>query len=289
MTLGRVTIPRHFRRTPVAATALLVALSATACDVPNFEGPQVQNPPVGFLNQPQSYQQYRMFNDHEIVHHDAWIEASSGPYSGIYINGYAGALGEDSVYAAYDRAMALLADSVTFGPVERMTIDERPAWGWAEHLRTPERGLDWVQYRVAVSYDSITYALEFYGGDPAIKAKPDSLKVILASFAIGKTTYNLPLIAVLVGATLLLLNVMRGRAQARARRHQSISLKQIPKEELEKLKAAREGSGGSAAGGGAGASGSGGGTPGGGGGPAGAGSGGGAPAAKEPPGSGSVQ
>ena len=221
--------PRAFRSQRFIVLALLLA--STACEIPNFQGPQIQSPPPAFYMQPEAYQQRRMFPDLGIVVHKAWVETSGGPFSGIYVNGHAGVLTQDDVIAAREEAMAAATDPITFGNVEAFTIDTRRAWGWSERLETRALGLDWIAYRAVVPYDTITFALEFYGGDPGLKNHPDSLRTILASFAIGETVWNLPLIAVFVGMTLFLIVALRSRAQARARRLQSIQLVKIKKED----------------------------------------------------------
>jgi hypothetical protein len=238
----------------------LLAVSLTACDMPTFEGPQIQSPPPAFFLQPDSYLQERIFPAREMVYHDAWISTADGIYSGIYINGHAGVISEADVLSAQEAAKVRATTPITFGPIERHVVDGREALGWAERLQTPELGIDWIAYRMVVPYDTVTYALEFYGGAPGLKSHPDTLVVILSSFAIGETTWNLGLIAILVGGGLLLVNVMRNRARKRAVRLQGITLKQVPKGEMEHLMARKTppGSGGGATpGGGAGMAGAG--------------------------------
>ncbi len=220
------------RRYTAFPIVLLAALTG-ACDVPDFHGPQIQNPPPAFFLQDEAYQQRRMFPEREITYHDAWVETAWGHFSAIYINGHAGTFTEDDVRAAQESAKAAALEPVTFGPIETLTIDGRESWGWAERLQTPEKGLDWIAYRAVVPYDTISYAIELLGGEPGLKGKPDTLKVILSSFAVGRTTYNLPLIAVLAGVGLFVANFVRSRSRERQLRHQSITLKQIPKKKEE--------------------------------------------------------
>ena len=54
-----------------------------------------------------------------------------------------------------------------------------------------------------VPYDTISYAVEFLTGDPSLKIRPDSLRTIVASFAIGKATWNVPLLAIMADMVLL--------------------------------------------------------------------------------------
>jgi hypothetical protein len=128
-------------------------------------------------------------------------------------------------------ARATATEPITFGEVEELTIDGRRAWGWSESLGTPERGLESVTYRVAIPYDTITYVLELYSADPLFKGQPDSLRVIASTFAVGRTRWNLPLVAIGIGAALFLLSMYKGRAQDRAARMRNIKLATIPKKE----------------------------------------------------------
>jgi len=222
-------------RSATVTSALLLALAA--CDLPNFDGPQIQSPPPAFFLQREAFQQQRMFPYRDIAYHDAWVETSDGRFSAIYINGHAGVLTEDDVYAAQDSAKKWAQTPITFDPIERLTIDGREAWGWAERLQTPALGIAWVAFRAIVPYDTITYVIEMHGGEPGLKSKPDSLRVIVSSFAVGETAWDFPLIAIMAGALLILINLLRNRAAERAVRLQGISLRQISKEELERAKA----------------------------------------------------
>ena len=219
-------------RIPSLAALLLLTLSS--CQVPNFEGPQIQDPPRRFFLQEDSYQGRRMFPDREVTWHTAWIEAMNGPYSGIYINAHPGVMTVEDVADALDAAkLAAEHPATSFGSIEAFEIDGRTAWGWAERLETPRLGLDWVAYRAVVPYDTVTFAIEFYGGDPRIKlAAPDTLKTVIASFAIGETTWNLPLVALIVGVTLFGISVLRTRAKERTARLRSVRLVSV--EDLEK-------------------------------------------------------
>ena len=213
---------------------LLAALSASAatlaCDVPNFQGPQIQNPPPAFTMNREVTQDRRMFPTRAVVYHDAWVEASWGNFSGIYINGHPGVLGSAEVDAARRSAIQAAAGQlVEFGELESLQVDGRTAWGWGETWRLGNGGLQYVVFRAAVPYDTITYAVDFLTGDPGLKIRPDSLRTVVASFAIGKTTWNLPLILILAGVVLLAGNMARSRSQARAERHRHVPLVTIPK------------------------------------------------------------
>jgi hypothetical protein len=213
--------------------ALLVLLATAACDVPDFEGAQIQSPPPVFYIQNDAYQQRRMFPDLEVLDHKAWVETSWGFFSGIYINGHPGVLTLEEV----ERAKAERDESeprpVTYGDIETLTIDGRTAWGWGEMLSTPEKGIQFVAYRAVIPYDTISYSVEFYGGEPGLKGQPDSLRTIVMSFAVGKTRWNTPLIMIVGGLLLFVVAMLQSRSQARKRRHQSIVLKKIEKKKEE--------------------------------------------------------
>jgi hypothetical protein len=207
---------------------VVITAVPSACEVPNFEGPQIQSPPRGFLLVPDSYLQRRMFQHRDAVFQTAWVE-SVADFSTIHINGHAGVLGLEDVMAAQDSARKYVTDpDVTFGGVEPLRVNGRDAWGWSERVETPSRGLVWVAYRAAIPYDTITYAVEFYSGEPGLKrAAPDTLKAVIATFAIGETKLNLPLMALLGGGLFFALAGVRSRARASAARLQAINLVKV--------------------------------------------------------------
>ena len=233
---------RSLRRAPAPpvllarlAAALAGATLAAACDIPNFQGPQVQTPPPAFTMNREVTQERRMFPDRAVVYHDAWVEASWGDFSGIYINGHPAVLGPDEVEAARRGAMAAAAGKrVQFGELESLQVDGRTAWGWGETWLLDNGGLQYVVFRAAVPYDTITYAVDFLTGEPGLKARPDSLRTIVASFAVGRTTVNWPLILIAAGVVLFLGNLARRRSQERAARHRSVPLATIPKRDAGK-------------------------------------------------------
>jgi TRAP-type C4-dicarboxylate transport system permease small subunit len=91
-----------------------------------------------------------------------------------------------------------------------------------------------------VPYDTITYAIEFHSGEPGLKREPDTLRIIVASFAVGETTWNFPLIAVFVGMTLFLLNTLINRSKEKATRLQSINFVTIKKDDEDATEGSEE-------------------------------------------------
>jgi len=200
--------------------------------MPTFEGPQLQTPPQGFLMVQGSYPVRQLVSGPEPVFRRAWVE-SGVDASNIFIDGYPAVLGYEDALAARDSSRRYAHDSSTsFGDVEPIRVDGRDGWGWHERVETPTRGLVWVAYRALIPYDSITYAIEFSSGNPKFKnGAPETLKAVIGTFGIGRTTYNVPLIALLVGGALFGIALLRSRAQARSKRLQSINLVKIPKKQ----------------------------------------------------------
>lgn len=217
----------------LAVSALIV--TSTGCSVPRFEGPEIQSPPAGFFQQPGTSQAYRMFPDRDVAFHTAWVHTDLGGVSTIYIDGYRGTSTADDALAAIEVMRQHATDPDTkFGGIEALTIDGREAWGWEERVESVERGLVDVAYRAIVPYDTMTYTIEFASGEPSLKiAAPDTLRAIVGSFAIGRTTVNFPVLALGLGALLLLVNVLVNRRKTRARQLQTINLVQVKKEDDE--------------------------------------------------------
>lgn len=215
-------------RTRLALVASVLLLGA--CDVPKFQGPQIQNPPPAFYMNRDVTQARRMFPDHAVIFHEAWVETSWGNFSGIYINGHPGNLDKAAVEAALDKAKSDAAgERVEFGPLESLEIDGRTAWGWSEVWRLDDGIIRYGAFRAAVPYDTVTYAVDLLTGDPGIRNRPDSMRTVVAQFAVGRTRWNMPLLLIGGGALLLLLNLWRTKVRKRAARARHIPLVKIPK------------------------------------------------------------
>lgn len=220
------------RPAQIAAVVVLALTASTGCEIPEFQGPQIQTPPPAFNLNADTYLERRMFPELDVTHHDAWVEASWGNFSGIYINGHAGTLSRAHAESARDDAIRAAAGKrIEFGEIEELTIDERTAWGWTEWWRMENGGLQYVAYRALIPYDTVSYAVEFLAGDPGLKIRPDSLRTIVASFAVGETEWNMPLLMVMAGVLLLVGGAARKRQAEKAARARSIRLVQIPKKE----------------------------------------------------------
>jgi hypothetical protein len=219
---------------PLSLGTLLCLAALSACDMPSYEGPQLQEPPRGFILHPDSYGPWPMFGHLPAVYHDAWVE-SLPPYSTIRINGYSGALTLVDVMAAQDSARAHAPDpQITFGPIEPLTIDGREGYGWEERIASQARGVPWVAYRAMVPYDDITYTIEFSTENPTYKSgAPETLKAVVGTFGVGETVYNWPLIALAAGLLLFGVQISRQRARRKAEQLRSINLVKVRKPEDE--------------------------------------------------------
>jgi hypothetical protein len=215
-----------------AATPLLAALVlAAACDVPRFEGAQIQSPPPGFTLQPETTLERRIFPGRTVAGHQTWVRSHWGDFSGIYIQAHPGATPREEVESAWQASLASPGvrwdEEREVGALERLTIDGRDATGWLETVRGPAGGIAWISYRAVIPYDTVSYAVEFLSGDPAFTSHPDSLRTIVASFAVGRVRFNLPLILVAAGAVLFVLSQWRARSRERDLRARAMVLPRI--------------------------------------------------------------
>jgi len=234
---------------PSVALALAgLLLSLAACDIPRFQGPQVQSPPEGFVLRPQTTLDVQLFPERTITYQDTWIRDSFGEFSGIYINGYPGSSTFEEVEEARRHALTVRGNRTDqvqeFSDVERLRIDGREAFAWSELVRSEARGIEYVGYRAVVPYDTITYTVEFISGDPTFKIRVDSLRTIAASFAVGRTRLNIPLFLLMAGVLVFLAARLRARSQDRKLRHASMTLPKIERASGEE--GSREGTGGTA-------------------------------------------
>lgn len=231
---------RVVRAYPTFAVLVALTLPSVGCQVPRFEGPEIQEPPPNFQRQPDNETVWPVFPEHEVSYHSGWVHTDLGGVSIIYIDEYPVVFGMEEIVAARAAAEATEPDrDAIYGELEALTIDGRDAWGWYRRVESPRRGLDQVTYTAIVPYDSVSYALRFDSGEPSLKrAAPDTLRAVLSTFGIGRTTYDLPLIAIAFGAMLLFVSLLRARSKERAARLRSINLVTIEREAEDEEEAA---------------------------------------------------
>lgn len=213
------------------ATLAVAVFALSACEMPRFEGPQVQSPPTGFFIQDGTAAAHTLLPEMQPTFHTAWVHTDVSGVSTIYVDGYRGQAGLDDAMAAVEIMREEAEDPDThFGGIEVLTIDGRQAWGWAERIESVQRGLVEVSYRAVIPYDTITFTVEFTSSEPSIKlASPDTLRATVASFAIGRTTWNIPLLAAGIGAFLLAFSFWREKRKARSAQLRTITLVQVEK------------------------------------------------------------
>ena len=207
---------RRARKPRLGISLLLAALIGTVgCEVPQFLGPQIQSPPDRFINKSDVAQLGpRTFPERPTVHFDAWIQTNFGEFTGIYINGHEGPMTLEEVIAARTWSMENPPDHpMNYGEIETLTIDGQTAWAWMEMWR--EGGLHEVRYHATVPYDTVTYTVDFTTGDPRYKARPDSIRAIVASFAVGRIKWNWTLLTISTLLTALLLKSIWSKLQGR--------------------------------------------------------------------------
>jgi hypothetical protein len=190
-------------------TAALVA----GCSRPRFEGPQIQDPPPNFLYDANAYQGRNVFPEREQLRQSAWARGfgEDTPHSSIYMTAYAGPSTRADVQAARDAQQARYGRSIRYGDLEDLVIDGRPAWGWLETQIYQERVAS-LEYKAVVSYDTVSYAVEFWSNDPAFM-DPATLQATVETFAIGKTRVSV--VGVVVAIVLLAAGVLVWRRQRR--------------------------------------------------------------------------
>lgn len=210
----------------------MLLVTVVACDVPRFRGPEIQEPPPGFLRQPNTPATRDLFPEHESTFHTAWVHTDIGGVSVISVDGYATAFTLEDVMAAREAAEAAETDpDAVYEEVEAVRIDGRDGWGWYERIESNRRGREEVTYTAILPYDSASYVVEFVSGEPSLKrAAPDTLRRVVRTFAIGRTTYNIPLIVIVLGGVILLVSVLRTRSRERQDRLRSINLVTIETE-----------------------------------------------------------
>ena len=183
-----------------AAACGALLLTSAACQRPRFEGPQLQDPPAGFLYKAGAASAHRAFPDREVVQHGAWTKGGGEPFSAIFITSYRGVATPEETLEARDSQERLLSpQGYQFGPLERMTLDGHEAWGWLVSHQD-SRGLHSREFKVAIPHDSMTYTVEFFTNKTITMNNPDTLRWGVASFAVGVTTWNRS--AIIIGGVL---------------------------------------------------------------------------------------
>ncbi len=171
----------------VIAVVGLALLLSGGCSAPPFTGFQLQDPPDGFLYDPDFEQEGVIFPDREVVVHGAWWKMNpTDEHATIAITHFRGQGTIEEVEAARETFAERIAieDGGEATQLQFLRIDGREAWGWEEHY--PARGeLSALAYRTVVLYDTAMVALEFHS-DMEEWMDPAAQKAVLLSFGLGE-------------------------------------------------------------------------------------------------------
>jgi len=176
--------------------ALLAAASVTGCTSPRFEGPQVQDPPVNFIFDANASQGRNVFPDRRQLAQAAWFHAMGDrDHSSVFITTYSNPSSRADVQAARDAQEQKYGNSIRYSDLEPLWIDEHAAWGWSE-TQVFEGGVVSLEYKAVVSYDSVSYAVEYFSNEPEYMNLAQQRDVVM-TFAVGKRELNVTAIMIL--------------------------------------------------------------------------------------------
>ncbi len=189
---------------PCLVGFVLLSLLAIGCSKPRFEGPQVQEPPYGFRFDANAYQARNVFPEREQLGQVAWFTTrGDDEHSSIFITTYAGPSDRAQVQGARDAQEQRYGGNMRYGVLEPIEIDERPAWGWLE-TQYYRGELASLEYKAVLSYDTVTYAIEFFSNQSEWM-DGNRLREVVATFAVGTTKVNY--LAIVVGAVIAVIGV----------------------------------------------------------------------------------
>ena len=207
------------RRRPWQGAVVALASAAAllpGCSAPAVEGLQVQEPPAGFFFDANASKGRAVFPEREILSQGAWWGdiRSEEPRSDIFVTRYPGGVTAEDAQAARDRQAARYGGitSTQYGAVTALTIDARSAFAWLEQRLDENGDLRGLDYKALITYDSVTYAVEF-STSAEHRLHPDSVARVVHSFGMGTTTvhWNMIVGSVLVLGGLLVFLVGRAR------------------------------------------------------------------------------
>jgi hypothetical protein len=183
-----------------------LAVFLTGCSGPRFEGPQVQEPPLNFFFDANATQGRNVFPDRrELAQGGWWHSPGEYDHSSVFITTYDGPSTQADVQAARDRQEEEYGQYVRYSDLEALWIDGHAAWGWLE-TQILDGTTESLEYKVVVSYDSVSYAVEFFSSEPEWMDSTNMRDVVM-SFAVGVPRGNMTakVVAVVLAVTVLLL------------------------------------------------------------------------------------
>lgn len=152
------------------------------CSGPEREGPQIPKVPEGFIYDANASQGRNVFPDARQVRQSAWTTLGEDEHSSIFFTTYRGAATREEVAAARADQESRYGSYMEYGPLEDLTIDERPAWGWLETQWYREE-IASLEYKAVVVYDSLSYAVEFHSSEPRFMDAA-TLKALVETFRV---------------------------------------------------------------------------------------------------------
>jgi hypothetical protein len=178
---------------------MVLLLLAGGCTIPNYQGPQVQEPPAGFVFDANSTQGRNVFLDRPPVRQGAWwrLDTVRDEHSSIFISTYDWTPDAFEIDAARDRhAREYGHEFSIYGEVERVVIDDRAAWVWFHtQTHTFTGATTALEFTAVIPYDSVTYAVEFSSDQPEY-LREDAVRLVVMSFAVGRTKIHYPALLV---------------------------------------------------------------------------------------------
>lgn len=153
------------RRWTMTAVAVVAVIALAGCDArkPLKEGAQLTDVPEGFMFDPNMRGGRPVFQERTKVRQRGYMTFGEDVHGSIMITEYAGTTDKRDA----ERARAALATRYpkqTYDALHEITLDGRPAWAWFEE--TSYKGRMRREYKAVVSYDDVTYTIEFSTNDP---------------------------------------------------------------------------------------------------------------------------
>lgn len=189
------------------AALFLSALSLPlGCATPPFLGFQLQDPPEGFLFDPDAAQSVTVFPDREILSQGAWWRITDTErQASIYLTRFRGPATLEDVERARDRYAASLSGSAgEASQLQFLRIDGQEAWGWEERIEA-EGAPPASAFRAVVLYDTMAVSIEFHSDIPEWM-DPAAQREVISSFGFGEARILWGWIV----AVLVLLTVLAG-------------------------------------------------------------------------------
>lgn len=121
--------------------------------------------PEGFIFDANASMGRNVFPDRQILHQVAWTNLAEEKHASLFMTEYHGPSTRAEIEAAREFQESRYSSYLDYGPLEEITIDGRTAYGWLE-TQYFEGQLSSREYKAVVSYDDVTYAIEFFARDP---------------------------------------------------------------------------------------------------------------------------